>query len=193
AFRYMAQSRQTGKVLVTFAAPEIDVEVPDEQLVRPDASYLITGGLSGIGLRCAQWLTFRGAQRLVLAGRRAPAADAQAAIERLRETGVEVAVVRADVGNPEQVRALVAECQAGGRMPLAGVIHAAGVLHDGVIANLTWDQVETVLTPKVYGTANLMTALDGVELDFLVLFSSLASTLASPGQASYVAANSYLD
>src|SRR5262249_21952592 len=136
--------------LVRRPAPAEDVLSP----FRAEATYLVTGGLGALGLRVARWLSERGARHLVLAGRRGVTGAAEAAVEELRQGGVHVLVVRADVAVAEDVERLLKEI--GERMPpLRGVVHAAGVLDDGVLLQQSWERFEKVLAPKVAGAWNL--------------------------------------
>ncbi|NKI93273.1 type I polyketide synthase [Rhizobacter sp. SG703] len=150
-------------------------------------SYLITGGLRGLGLRVAEWLATQGARRLVLMGRRAADERVQRVIDQLRAQGVDVQLALGDVARRDDVQRVLAGLTA----PLAGVIHAAGVLDDGVIAGQTWPRFETVMGPKVFGSWNLHTLCG--ELDFMVFFSSGASVAGSPGQVNHAAANAFED
>ena len=152
-------------------------------------SYLVTGGLRGLGLRVAEWLAEQGARQLVLMGRQAPDERARAAIEGLRAGGVSVRAVRGDVSLAADVERVLAE--ASEMAPLAGVIHAAGVLDDGVISAQSWPRFASVMGPKVLGSWNLHTLCR--DLDFLVLFSSGASLAGPPGQANHAAANAFED
>ena len=183
AFRFMAQAKHIGKVVITHRPSSWHGSV------RADGSYLVTGGLGGLGLRVAQWLVDRGARHVALMGRNAPSAEAAAKIDALREAGAEVQVVAADVAKAVDVTRALAEIA----QPLRGVIHAAGVLDDGILAQQTWARFERVLTPKVAGVWNLHTATHGQPLDFFVMFSSVSGLLGNPGQVNYAAANNYLD
>jgi acyl transferase domain-containing protein len=160
--------------------------------LRPDATYLITGGLGGLGLAVARWLVGRGARSLVLTGRRGPGAEAEAILAELRQAGTIVMVARADVADPDQLAAVLAEIDLD-LPPLRGVVHAAGVLDDGIALQLDRRRLWAVLAPKVLGAWNLHVLTAGRTLDFFVLFSSAASLLGSPGQANYAAANATLD
>ncbi|MGB0126281.1 MAG: SDR family NAD(P)-dependent oxidoreductase, partial [Rhodocyclaceae bacterium] len=155
--------------------------------LREDRSYLVTGGLHGLGLRVARWLADRGARHLRLMGRRAPDALAAAEIDALRARGIDVQVVQGDVADAVAVQRAVAEAVPA----LAGVVHSAGALDDGVLASLNWQRFENVLAAKVRGSWNLH-RLAG-DLDFLVLFSSGASVGGSAGQANHAAANAFED
>jgi acyl carrier protein len=157
-----------------------------------DATYLITGGLAGLGLLVARWLVERGARHLVLMGRRAPAEAARTAIREMEAHGAQVVVAQGDVAREADVQGVLAQI-AGGQPPLRGIIHAAGVLDDGVLLQQTWERFAKVLAPKVEGAWNLHRLTQNAPLDFFVLFSSAAALLGSPGQANHAAANAFLD
>ncbi len=163
-----------------------------EAIVRPDASYLITGGLGGLGLYIARWLADQGCAHLILVGRSAPEATAEKVLHELRERGVNVRVVRADVANATQLMAGL-EPLASTMPPMRGVVHAAGLLDDRALLQLDSHRLARVLAPKVRGTWNVHVATAGEELDFFVLFSSAVSVLGSPGQANYAGASAFLD
>jgi NAD(P)-dependent dehydrogenase (short-subunit alcohol dehydrogenase family) len=152
----------------------------------------VTGGLGGVGLHVAGWLCERGARHLLLLGRRAPSAEAGAAIRALEQRGCTVRVVEADVANrPALARALDAVRES--MPPLCGVVHAAGVLDDGLLSGQTWARFEAVLAPKVAGGWNLHVLTRDVPLRFFVCISSAAALFGSPGQGSYATANAFLD
>jgi NADP-dependent 3-hydroxy acid dehydrogenase YdfG/acyl carrier protein len=159
--------------------------------LRADRTYLITGGAGGLGLVVARHLIDRGARNLILIGRRAPDEVIDAALTRLRESGARVEYLPADVAVPGDVRAVIAAIAS--NAPLAGVVHAAGLLDDGVLAHQDWARFARVFAPKVAGAWNLHEATRGLALDFFVLFSSAAAVLGTPGQGSYAAANAFLD
>ncbi|MEO0408852.1 MAG: SDR family NAD(P)-dependent oxidoreductase, partial [Cyanobacteria bacterium P01_A01_bin.135] len=188
AFRYMQRSQHIGKIVLTL--PQGDIDQP-RLSISPNATYMITGGLGGLGLLVADWLVAQGARHLALVSRRAAAdsPETEAQIQALEAKGGAVAVLQADVSQREELAAAIASLN----LPLGGVIHAAGVLDDGVLQQLTWDRMETVLAPKVYGAWHLHQLTQDQPLDFFVLFSSAASLLGSPGQGSHVAANAFLD
>ncbi len=160
--------------------------------VSPAGSYLVTGGAGALGLRIAEWLVAQGARRLVLVGRRAPSAAAEASIGRLRAAGAEVLVRRADVARAGELAEALGSADDPAR-PLRGVVHAAGVLEDGALLQMDAAQLARVLAPKLRGAFNLHRLTLGAPLDFFALFSSAASVLGSPGQANYMAANAFLD
>jgi acyl transferase domain-containing protein/pimeloyl-ACP methyl ester carboxylesterase/aryl carrier-like protein len=159
---------------------------------KPERSYLITGGLGGIGLRIARWMAEAGARHLILLARHDPSELTSQGIEELRRLGTEVAVIRADISRPDDVSTALDRIRAS-MPPLAGVFHCAGMFGDRVVVQHRWDLFQEVLAPKVFGAWNLHTLTKGMDLDFLVLFSSAASLLPAPGMSSYVAANTFLD
>ena len=183
AFRFMAQAKHTGKVVLTQRHGPI---------VRGDAGYLITGGLGGLGLAVAEWLVDQGARHLALLGRRAPSPRAEATLAALRERGARVDVLQADVAMEAGVASVMDRLKSG--LPtLRGVVHAAGVLDDRTIAEQQWASFPIALAPKVDGSLHLHRATADMPLDFFVLFSSVAPLFGSPGQSSYAAGNSFMD
>lgn len=161
-------------------------------IIRPDSTYLITGGLGGLGLTVAQWLVKQGARRLVLVGRHGPSVAAAQILQELGQTGAQVITAQADVAQDAQLARVLTEFNMS-TVPLRGVIHAAGVLDDGVLQQQNWQRFSRVLSPKIQGAWNLHVLTRDMPLDFFVLFSSTAALLGSPGQGNYAAANAFLD
>ncbi len=185
AFREMAQGKHRGKLVLNLAHSA-------KPLVRDDGSYIVTGGLGGLGMEVARWIVSQGGSNLVLTGRRgADTADKQAAVRELEQAGATVQVVNGDVGDAQDAERIVASATQ--MAPLRGIIHAAGVLDDGMLAQQTWPRFQKVMQPKVGGAWQLDRLTADADLDFFVNFSSVASLLGSPGQGNYAAANSYLD
>lgn len=187
AFRQMAQAGHIGKIVVT---PPTGTR--DDAMVRPDATYLITGGLAGLGLLTAEWLAAQGARNLVLLGRRAPGDAARETLDRIGALGVRVEVHQVDVADRAalaKVLASIAETMP----PLRGVVHSAGVLRDGVLLGQEWSRFAEVMAPKVDGTWNLHALTLGKPLDFFVLFSSVAGLIGSSAQANHASANAFMD
>ena len=160
--------------------------------VEGEGSYLITGGLGGLGLTVADWLVSQGARHLVLVSRREPDAGTQGLVEALRAQGAQVMVACADVSRVEDLAGVMARVESE-LPPLRGVVHAAGVLDDGLLVNQDSERFARVLAPKVQGAWNLHTVTRSQPLKWFVMFSSAASLLGSPGQASYAAGNAFLD
>ncbi|WP_437512392.1 SDR family NAD(P)-dependent oxidoreductase [Sorangium sp. So ce1099] len=161
--------------------------------LRPAASYLITGGLGGLGLAVAEWMVSRGARHLVLLGRSGAATPAQQeAVRRIESAGARVTIGAVDVASRAQLDAFFANV-ASGLPPLRGVVHAAGVLDDGLVAQQTLARFHRVMAPKALAAWHLHELTRDLPLDFFVLFSSAVSLIGSPGQANYAAANGVLD
>jgi acyl transferase domain-containing protein/acyl carrier protein len=180
-----------GQRFVRRLAPVADLPVEPLRLAA-DGWYLITGGSGGLGLGVASWLAELGARRLALLGRHAPSGGAADRIAELRRSGVQVETPQADVRDPAALAAALDTMRS--RLgPLRGVVHAAGMLDDGPLLELEPGSLTGVLGPKTHGVQNLhrLTAAD--DLDWFVMFSSAASVVGSPGQASYCAANAFLD
>ena len=188
AFRFMAQARHIGKIVL----------VPEEasraalDRISAQASYLVTGGLTGIGLLTAQRLAERGAKHLALVGRRAPNAHAQQVIEQLRSTGVEIQVISGDVGNAEGVQAVLDAIDTS-LPPLRGLVHSAGALEDGALLQQSWSRFEAPLHAKIDGAWALHVLTRERRLDFFIMYSSVASVFGSSGQSNHSAANAFLD
>lgn len=156
------------------------------------ATYLITGGLGGLGLEVARWLKGSGARHLALVSRGEPGAEAAEAVRRLEQDGARVRLFRADVSSAEELSGVVSEIEST-MPPLRGVLHLAGVLDDRVLAGQTWPRFRAAGLAKMEGAWNLHRLTSGAALDFFVLFSSMASLVGVPGQGSYAAANAFLD
>ena len=138
----------------------------------------------------ADWLARHGARTLLLAGRHVSPEPSWVA--DLRARGIRIELTRADMSDPASVQALF-ESARRELPPFRGIIHAAGVTDDGSLEELSWSRFRDVLEPKVSGAWQLHRQTEGANLDFFVLFSSITSMVGAAGQASYVAANSFLD
>nr|WP_320010985.1 type I polyketide synthase [uncultured Desulfobulbus sp.] len=198
AFRYMQQARHIGKIVVTYrnGIREVVQPVPAQQesLCFPEeASFLVTGGLGGFGLRTARWLVEKGARHLVLISRSGPVSDeAQVALEEFRQGKVEVLAQACDVTDRAGMKLLLEKIDAT-MPPLAGIVHAATVIDDGLIRTMDEAQIQKVMGPKVLGAYNLHQLTLEQALDFFILFSSATTLFGNPGQGNYVAANSALE
>jgi acyl transferase domain-containing protein len=190
AFRIMQQARHIGKIVLTMPGEAEALET--EIKFRKDGSYLIVGGLGGLGWTVARWMAEKGAQHLILAGRSGASAELREQIVALEQTGVQVRVEPVDISQREQVASLLSMI-ATELPPLRGVIHSAGVLDDSTLLQQTPEKFARVMAPKVAGAWNLHMLTRNTPLDFFVLFSSVASLLGLPGQANHAAANAFLD
>ena len=193
AFRFMAHAKHIGKIIVTKPGFKTVAGSPSGKYrFRTDATYLITGGLGGLGLLTARWMTREGVRNLILMGRSEPSVGARAVLDELMQAGITIAVEKCDVSDEAQLAA--AMNRIGKSMPpLRGIIHAAGVLDDGVLEQQSWPRFERVMSPKVRGAWNLHCFSRSSELDCFVLFSAAATIIGSPGQANYAAANAFMD
>ena len=185
ALSFMRSGRHLGKIVVTL--PPLA-----KGRLRQDRTYLVTGGLGGIGLAIAGWLADHGAGAIVLNGRRPPDAEAEEAIGGLRERGATVQVELADVTDAAAIDEMLARMDRT-LPPLGGVIHSVGVLSDGALSNQSWERFERVLWPKVLGAWHLHRATADRDLDLFILFSSRVGVMGNPGQANHAAANAFLD
>ncbi|MCE5303540.1 MAG: SDR family NAD(P)-dependent oxidoreductase [Planctomycetaceae bacterium] len=190
ALRHMARAEHIGKVVIQAAAGG---DFADRGLsLHDDGTYLVTGGLGGLGLKLAGWLVDRGARHLVLLGRSGASDEAKQKIEELEKSGVEVSVRRCDAGNRQQLSELLDDV-ARTMPPLRGVFHLAGVLDDGTLREQTRERFDRVMAAKMLSAWNLHELTLGLPLDLFVLFSSAAALMGSPGQGNYAAANAFLD
>ena len=192
AFRFMAQAKHIGKIVISQEVQATAELTGSVDRFRPDSTYLITGGLGGLGLKVARWMMERGAGYLVLMGRSAPGAKTLETIRAMQEGGGRVTIAQGDVARPEDVARVFAEVEASG-LPMRGIVHAAGIIDDGVLEQMNWQRFERVLAPKMEGAWHLHQCSRGLPLDFFILFSSMASLFGNPGQGNYAAANAFMD
>ncbi|MEU7318393.1 type I polyketide synthase [Streptomyces sp. NPDC007083] len=194
-FHTMAAAQHTGKLVLTWpteGTTTLPVAPEDVEVVRADGTYLVTGGLGGLGLVLARRLADQGAAGIVLNSRSGPNENARTVIEELRATGTRVEVVSGDISAPGCAEELVAAAKACGQ--LRGVVHAAAVVEDAVATNIGPALLDRVWAPKATGAWRLHEATAGLpELDWWVAFSSESSLLGRPGQGSYAAANAWLE
>ena len=185
AFRQMAGGKHVGKLVLTRAVRGLAAE--EWRVALRDGSVLITGGTGALGLATARWLLGQDAKRIVLISR----GGSEEAAQLAAESGGRVAVERADVADREQLAAVLEQVRSDG--PLRVVIHAAGEVDDRLLADHSAESFEQGLRTKVEGARLLaeLTARD--ELAATIYYSSIAALLGSAGQASYAAANGYLD
>lgn len=194
AFRYMAQGKHVGKNVLSFDEETIPVGPNSEEgeLLRTDASYLITGGAGGFGLEIAKWMARQGARTLILMSRSGPREEAAADIATLQAEGVNVVDVRGDVTSPKDVQRVVDQIQAE-CPPLKGVVHGAMVLDDEFLTELDEDRFNRVLHPKMIGAWNLHVATRELPLEHFISFSSFSAVIGATKQSNYNAGNCFLD
>ncbi|MDQ2638809.1 MAG: SDR family NAD(P)-dependent oxidoreductase, partial [Actinomycetota bacterium] len=195
AIRKIGGAQHTGKLVLDVAQTgSTEVMVPPEQAptFRSDGAYIVTGGLGGLGLFLAEKMAEKGCGRIVLTSRSQPSVKAQEIVELIRSTGADIVVECGDISAQGTAERLVAAATATG-LPLRGVLHAAAVVEDATLPNITDELVERDWAPKVYGAWHLHHATGGQPLDWFCSFSSAAALVGSPGQGAYAAANSWLD
>ncbi|GAA1925355.1 type I polyketide synthase [Streptantibioticus ferralitis] len=174
---------------------------------RPDAGYLITGGLGALGLVFARHLAARGARRIVLLGRTPlpprstwaalapdhPQREQVDAVVQVEKLGAVVETASLDVTDPAALRDFVEGRRRSALPPIHGVVHSAGAVNDQILSRMTREQFDSVLRPKTLGAWALHEGLADEPLDFFVVFSSVGSVVATAGQANYAAGNAFLD
>jgi NAD(P)-dependent dehydrogenase (short-subunit alcohol dehydrogenase family)/acyl carrier protein len=191
AFRLMQRSGHIGKIVVTPPAKPTLAETGGRFPVDADGFHVIIGGTGGFGMATAEWLAGRGARRLALVSRSGRIAEADAErLALLRDKGVELIIEAVDVTDHA---ALAQFLRTARTAPVKGIIHAAMVLDDRLMEGVDSASLQMVLAPKVTGALNLEKALEDLDLDYLLLYSSATTLFGNPGQYSYVAANGFLD
>eukprot|EP01107_Rhizomastix_libera_P014912 TRINITY_DN5102_c0_g1_i1.p1 TRINITY_DN5102_c0_g1~~TRINITY_DN5102_c0_g1_i1.p1 ORF type:complete len:3157 (-),score=925.73 TRINITY_DN5102_c0_g1_i1:47-9412(-) len=199
AFQMMSRAKHVGKILLDFTPSDLVINGPYHGKSLPvskNGTYLVTGGLGGLGLLVSDWLARSGAGCVLAVSRSSPSKEQSLAIEAISASSpwCKAVACSADVSDFEAVRQLISRC--GTEFPpLKGVVHAAGVLSDALISHQTSDTIKKVMQPKISGAFNIdaATTKEGISLDFFVLFGSVSSILGTPGQINYSAANSVLD
>ncbi len=165
---------------------------PKHLSIQSHASYLITGGLGTLGLEVAQWLVEQGARNIILTSRRESSAKAQKIIKNLTNKGANISVLLGDISKQQEIAKIIQKIKSS-LPPLKGVIHAAGIIDDCLLQQLSWSGFVNVIAPKVNGGWYLHKLTQDIPLDFFVCFSSIASIIGSPGQGNYAAANAFMD
>uniref|UniRef100_A0A8C3V264 Fatty acid synthase n=1 Tax=Catharus ustulatus TaxID=91951 RepID=A0A8C3V264_CATUS len=204
AFRFMAQGKHIGKVMIKVQEEEKEYPLRKSEPVKisaisrtscpPTKSYIITGGLGGFGLELAQWLVERGAQKIILTSRSGIRTGYQAKrVEEWKALGIKVLVSTSDIGTLEGTQLLIEEALQLG--PVGGIFNLAVVLRDGMIENQTPELFLEVNKPKYSGTLHLdrVTRKKCPDLDYFVVFSSVSCGRGNAGQSNYGFANSTME
>ena len=187
AFRHMQAADQIGRVAIDHRRRFADTPQFD-----PEAAYLLTGGLGGLGLSVAQWMVERGARTLALMSRRPPGPEAARIISRISGAGVAVMTIAGDVADAKDLASALTAVASKDR-PLRGVVHAAGQLDDGVLARQNAARLTAVYRAKIAGVVELHRQTQRMTLDHFIIFSSAAALTGAPGQGGHAAANAFLD
>ena len=196
AFRLMQQSGHIGKIIVKAPHQQLlgnaVANSEHDFVLDGEGAHIIIGGMGGFGLEAALWLADHGARSIILTSRSGSINEqAKKTFAQLERTGIEIEVACCDVSDAAALTELLRRTRK--VRPIKGIMHAAMVLEDELIQNLSDDQIDRVLGPKVEGADNLDQLTRDDKLDYFVLFSSAAALFGNPGQAHYVAANAYLD
>lgn len=199
AFRYMSRRQNIGKIVVSSASVETVEEEPEEKIqmeamVHSDHTYLVTGGLGGLGRKVASWLAKHGAGAIVLTSRREPSEEIQEEMRRWSSQfpATQFVAMPGDVSDANSLQQLLAKIDKE-LPPLRGVIHAAGAVENQFMTEMDKETYERNTKAKIEGGWNLHTATLNRELDFMVLFSSVSTIVGTIQQSAYGAANAFLD
>ena len=195
SFRYMQKGQHIGKIVVSLGKAAGKLEGAGSKKTykfSPKASYLLIGGLGGLGRAISTWMVENGARNIIYLSRSAGSGpDDQSFFRELESQGCDVQLVKGSVSNPDDVNRAVHEAH----NPLKGILQMSLVLRDQAFNRMTHEEWNGAIAPKVQGTWNLhnTTTSAGIDLDFFVLFSSLSAVIGQPGQANYAGANTFLD
>ncbi|KAI1338699.1 polyketide synthase [Xylariaceae sp. FL0016] len=196
AYRYFGNKDRVGKVVISMENANARVPVAPATYMGtfdPEKVYLLIGCLGGLGRSLSRWMMTRGARNFVFLGRSgADKPSAKQLVTRLEENGATVGVVRGDVSQAADVKAAVAQCVSMGRK-VGGVVQAAMGLHEALFTRMPNEAWHTGIDPKYQGTWNLHNALDGHDLDFFLLTSSVSGTVGTATESNYCSANGFLD
>ncbi|KAI0604978.1 Qor NADPH:quinone reductase and related Zn-dependent oxidoreductase [Pyrenophora tritici-repentis] len=197
AYRYMQKGQHIGRVTISLVENFGNTKSAFESVSRPyqvtfsdSASYLLVGGLGGLGRAVSRWMVEQGARELIYLSRSAgKSPDVSAFVDEMSSMGCEVHLVAGDVTKPEDA----ARATSAGTRPLKGLLQMSMVLRDANFGKMTFEDWHAAVAPKVHGTWNLHNATQGNHLDFFLLFSSLSGSVGQPGQTNYASANTFLD
>lgn len=191
AFELISNNAYIGKLVIDFRDQDLEV-VSSGEKYGEGSTWLVTGGTKGLGLEVADWLSQSGKRNIVLAGRNKLTEAAMQKVNAMRKRGTQVFTEQVDIADAVEVKDLIQRIKKL-MPPLKGIVHCAMVLDDGLLVDMTPDRFEKVLRPKCGGALNLHESTKEEKLDHFICISSISSLIGNPGQASYIAANSFLD
>ncbi|KAL9074401.1 MAG: hypothetical protein Q9157_004404 [Trypethelium eluteriae] len=198
AFKQFMTGKITGKVVLTTGPHETVPIMPRRQSVRlrPNASYLLVGGVGGIGRSVVTWMIEHGAKNLILVSR--SAGDLQKTgcfvAQTMEETGCRIKAISSDASKSAALASALQECQREQLPPVRGILQAAMVLQDVLLEQMTIHAYKAAILPKVNGTWNLHSQFPNADdLDFFIILSSNCGILGNASQSNYAAGNSYMD
>lgn len=196
AFRYMQSGAHSGKIIMEPHADDVTSVVPPTKSAYdfdPAASFVISGGLGGLGRSMARWMSARGAKYLILLSRSGNTRDSsRELVSDLESMGVNVATPQCDVSDINSLTKALDDCYAKGFPKAKGCIQGSMVLKDGLFENMTVEDYYTAVRPKLHASWNLHNILPK-DMDFFILLSSLATVVGNRGQANYNIGNSFQD
>ncbi|KAK0634886.1 polyketide synthase-like protein [Bombardia bombarda] len=198
AYRYFSAKDRVGKIVISLEDENARIPVAPSRyltLFSHEKVYLLVGCLGGLGRSLSRWMVARGARNFVFLNRSGcDKPSARDLVSHLEQAGAQVTVVRGDVTEPAHVTAAVTACTATGK-PVGGVVQAAMGLHEGLFSRASSKAWHTATRPKVAGTWNLHSALEGHEatLEFFLLMSSVSGSVGTATESNYCAANCFLD
>jgi len=196
AFYYFQKAKHIGKIVVknpNCLLPDSGKIEHKHMIFNYKSTYMITGGLGGIGLIVTKWMRSMGARTIVLLGRSLPAESVQRLIDDWNRNGSNIIVLQTDIGDYGNCERALDYINRLGVPPLRGIMHAAGILSDALVNNQTLDSFETVYHPKVYGAWYLHILTLAYPMEFFIMFSSMSGLIGMLGQCNYAAANKFLD
>ena len=191
AFRYMADAKHIGKVVLEFGQHHTSADFTS--VISPQATYLVAGGTRGFGLATVLWLSNIGARHIIVIGRRPNESQQYRNLAtKFENSETTLETVTVDITDLGKLQAFLAE-KSSRLPPIKGVFHCAMEIEDRMLTNLNFDNCQTSLRTKILGAWNLHKVTEGLELDFFALYSSLTSLVGPNGQAAYSASNAFLD
>lgn len=194
ALEALVRDELIGRVIIDLRDQLVSIskKIP-ASLIKSEASYLLTGGFSGLGLETLKWLVKQGARQIAVLSRNGPVSQqAIEMVEQCEAAGIRIWVGKVDISDAAQLAEALVEIERA-LLPLCGVIHSAAIVDDAALEAMDISQLERVMSPKAIGAWNLHHALGNHKLDFFVCYSSITSLLGNFGQINYAAANGFLD
>ncbi|KAI0509538.1 hypothetical protein F5B22DRAFT_658101 [Xylaria bambusicola] len=196
AFRFMQSGRNTGRIMIHVKPEHLVTKFITKKAtwrLDPSAVYVVSGGLGGLGREICRWMCARGARKLLVPSRSGASSQGAASlVAELERNNIDIKISKCDVGSPDDLAALLQECENEGFAPIKGCINASMALHDAVFESMTHDQWDTTIRSKVSSSWNLHSQLPH-DLDFFVLLSSLAGIYGSLAQSNYAAGCTFQD
>jgi len=190
---YRSNKRYVGRLRKGFPSNQQTHKKVSNLNISKEGTYVISGGLGGLGLELAKWLAKQGASSLVLLSRSGPKnTEQQDILSELSNIGVVVKTPKVDISDYSMLASTLENLE-DSFPPIKGIIHAAGTLEDGFLVQQSHENFRKVFAPKVDGALNLHRFSKKLNLDFFIMYSSASTTVGSPGQTNYSAANACLD